>query len=125
MGYVASSIGVSGQSVPLKPHERRSSPRKVMVGVRARITVEGDIPLDADTLDLSNGGVSLTSGTPLNLGQECLVELGISVPEIASPPVLRAGVRYCARMRDGRYRIGMKFTFVSIEAAELLASVLV
>jgi hypothetical protein len=92
--------------------------------VRARIRIGEAQFLQADTIDLSSGGLSLTSTQPLNMGQECLIELGISVPEIATPPILRAGVRYCAQMRDGRYRVGMKFTFVSIEAAELLASVL-
>ncbi|HVY80319.1 MAG TPA: hypothetical protein VG994_05000 [Steroidobacteraceae bacterium] len=52
------------------------------------------------------------------------MELGISVPELAPPPPLRASVRYCARLREDQYRIGMKFTAVSVEAAELLVAVL-
>lgn len=103
--------------------DRRLSPRKVMQ-VLARVRVEGDTPLEALTADLSHHGVSITAPRRLNVGQECLVELGVSVPEIASPPVLRAEVCYCTRLREGVFRIGMKFTSVSIEAAELIVAVL-
>jgi PilZ domain len=103
--------------------DRRQSPRKVMQ-VQARVLLEADAPLQAQTVDLSHHGVSVTSPRQLNVGQECTVELGVSVPEIASPPVLRAGVCYCSRMREGEFRIGMKFTEVSIEAAELIVAVL-
>lgn len=103
--------------------DRRQSPRKVMQ-VQARVLLDGDAPLDAQTVDLSHHGVSITLSRQMNVGQECVVELGVSVPEIANPPVLRAGVCYCSRMRDGEFRIGMKFTEVSIEAAELIVAVL-
>lgn len=103
--------------------DRRISPRKVMQ-VLARVSVEGDAPLDVQTVDLSHHGVSITSSRQLNVGQECVVELGVSVPEIASPPALRAVVRYCSRMREGEFRIGMQFTSVSIEAAELIVATL-
>ena len=103
--------------------DRRVSPRKVMQ-VLARVRVEGDAPLDAQTVDLSHHGVSITSPHQLNVGQECIVELGISVPELASPPALRATVRYCSRLRESEFRIGMKFSSVSIEAAELIVAVL-
>ena len=43
---------------------------------------------------------------------------------LAAPPSLRASVRYCAQLGEGRFRIGMKFTAVSIEAAELLVEAL-
>jgi c-di-GMP-binding flagellar brake protein YcgR len=91
---------------------------------RARISIEGETPLETDTIDLSHGGLSITSRQPLNMGQECNIELGISVPELAAPPVLRAAVRYCVRLREGEYRIGLKFVFVSIEAAELIVAAL-
>ena len=103
--------------------DRRQSPRKI-IQVLARVLVDGDVPLDTQTVDLSHHGVSITSPRPLNVGQECIVELGVSVPEIAAPPVLRAGVCYCSRMREGEFRIGLKFTSVSIEAAELIVAVL-
>jgi hypothetical protein len=103
--------------------DRRVSPRKVMQ-VQARVRVEGVEPFDVQTADLSHHGVSITSSWQLNLGQECIVELGVSVPEIASPPALRGTVRYCSRMREGEFRIGLQFTSVSIEAAELIVAVL-
>jgi c-di-GMP-binding flagellar brake protein YcgR len=111
-------------SAELTGSDRRTSARKVM-RVEARISVPGSGALDAHTVDLSLGGVSITSLQQLDQGQECVVELGISAPEIAPAPALRARVRYCARLRDGQYRIGFKFSSVSIEAAELLVAVLV
>lgn len=110
-------------SFELTQIDRREKPRHV-IRVQARIRPDGNEPLDAHTVDLSAHGLSITSAHPLNLEQECDVELGISVPAPARPPELRASVRYCARLRDGEYRIGMKFTTVSIEAAELIVAAL-
>jgi len=103
--------------------ERREKPRQV-IRVQARICPAGDEPLDVHTVDLSSHGLAITSARALNLEQECNVEIGISVPELASPPSLRASVRYCARLHDGQFRIGLKFTSVSIEAAELIVAAL-
>jgi PilZ domain-containing protein len=91
--------------------------------VQARILVD-DEAIDANTVDLSAHGLAVTSTRQLNIDQECSVELGISVASLASPPMLRASVRYCAQLGEGRFRIGMKFTAVSIEAAELLVGAL-
>jgi len=110
-------------SFELTQIDRREKTRHVL-RVQVRIRPDGDVPLDAHTADLSAHGLSITSTHPLNVDQECDVELGISVPEPARPPALRASVRYCARLRDGEYRIGMKFTTVSIEAAELIVAAL-
>lgn len=120
MSYVESSGPIS---IGRAPADRRQSARKV-IRVLARVSVAGDAPLDVQTADLSHHGVSITSPCQLNMGQECIVELGVSVPEIARPPGLRAAVRYCSRMREGEFRIGLQFTSVSIEAAELIVAVL-
>jgi PilZ domain-containing protein len=103
--------------------ERREKKREV-IRVRARIAPDGESPLDVHTVDLSAHGLAITSARPLNVDQVCIVEIGISVPEIARPPALRASVRYCARLREDQFRIGMKFTDVSVEAAELIVAVL-
>ena len=124
MNFCEPSVNTSPASGELNPSDRRTSERKVM-RVQARISVPGEAPLDTSTVDLSLGGVSVTSSQQLDQGQECIVELGISVPEIASPPALRARVRYCARLPDAQYRIGFKFSSVSIEAAELIVAVLI
>jgi PilZ domain len=112
-----------GFSCEPSPAERREKPRGV-IRVKARICLDEDSPLEVDTIDLSANGLAITSKRPLNVDQECTVELGIGVPEIARPPTLRASVRYCARLREDKYRIGMKFTTVSVEAAELIVAVL-
>jgi hypothetical protein len=121
-GY-ESPLGVVVVWADFPANDRRATPRTA-IRVRARIMIEGETLLDVDTIDLSHGGVSITSKHPLNLGQNCIIELGVGVPEIASPPVLRAAVRYCARFKEGEYRIGLQFTFVSIEAAELIVAAL-
>jgi len=104
------------------PAERRVRDRSVL-RVQARILVDSEA-IEADTVDLSPHGVAVTSTHPLNIDQECGIELGISVASLATPPRLRASVRYCAQLAEGRFRIGMKFTAVSIEAAELIVEAL-
>ncbi len=122
MGY-ESSLVISVESIDFDPRERRAKSRKA-IRVRARITREGDVLFLADTIDLSQGGLSITSKQPLNLEQTCNVELASGVPGIANPPVLQGSVVYCARMREGEYRIGLRFTFVSSEAEALINAVL-
>jgi c-di-GMP-binding flagellar brake protein YcgR len=118
-----SSLVISVESTDFDPRERRVSLRKA-IRVRARITLEGETLFLADTIDLSHGGLSITSKHPLNLEQKCNVELATGVLEIAKPPVLQAEVVYCARLREDEYRIGLRFTFVSVEAEALIMAVL-
>jgi c-di-GMP-binding flagellar brake protein YcgR len=106
-------------SFELTQVDRREKPRHA-IQVQVRIRPEGDAPLEALTADLSAHGLAITAKRPLNVEQECSIELGISAPQTAHPASLRASVRYCARLRDDEYRIGMKFTDVSIEAAEAI-----
>ena len=104
------------------PSERRIRERSSL-RVQARIVVDGEA-IEADTVDLSPHGVAVTATHQLNIEQECSIELGISVASLAAPPKLSASVRYCAQLAEGRFRIGMKFTAVSIEAAELIVDAL-
>ena len=104
------------------PPERRVSTRSTL-RVQARILIDNET-LETYTSDLSPHGIAITSARPLNIGQECSIELGITIPPLAAPPSLRASVRYCARLNENRYRIGMKFTAVSIEAAEVIVDAL-
>jgi hypothetical protein len=110
------------QYSPPPPADRRSRER-ASLRVQARILVDGEA-IEADTVDLSPHGVAVTSPRQLNIDQECSIELGISVASLATPPRLRASVRYCAQLAEGRFRMGMKFTAVSIEAAELIVDAL-
>jgi hypothetical protein len=104
------------------PEERRDRERSVL-RVQARILVDNEA-IEADTMDLSPHGVAVTATRPLNIDQECSIELGITIASLVAPPMLRASVRYCAQLTEGRFRIGMKFTTVSIEAAELIVEAL-
>ncbi len=107
---------------PPRAEDRRTRER-ASLRVQARILVD-DEAIDADTIDLSPYGVAVTSTRPLNIDQDCGIELGITVASLVAPPKLRASVRYCAQLAEGRFRIGMKFTSVSIEAAELIVEAL-
>jgi c-di-GMP-binding flagellar brake protein YcgR len=122
MGY-ESPLVICVEPTDFAPHERRANSRKA-IRVRARITLEGEVLFLADTVDLSQGGLSITSKQPLNLEQKCNVEFATDVPGIAKPPVLQAEVVYCARLREDEYRIGLRFTFVSVEAEALIIAVL-
>jgi len=102
--------------------DRRTRERSVL-RVQARILVDNEA-IEADTIGLSPHGVAVTATRPLNIDQDCRIELGITVASLAAPPMLRASVRYCAQLAEGRFRIGMKFTTVSIEAAELIVRAL-
>jgi PilZ domain-containing protein len=104
------------------PEERRVRDRAVL-RVQARILVDNEA-IEADTVDLSPHGIAVSSARALNIDQECTIELGVSVAALAAPPMLRGSVRYCAQLAEGRFRVGMKFTTVSIEAAELLVEAL-
>jgi PilZ domain len=104
------------------PEERRVRDRAIL-RVQARILVDNEA-IEADTVDLSPHGIAVSSARALNIDQECTIELGVSVAALATPPMLRGSVRYCAQLAEGRFRIGMKFTTVSIEAAELLVEAL-
>lgn len=121
-GYLSFELA-SPDTVSMPSPERRDRQRRI-IRAQARICVDGQEQLDTHTVDLSPHGLAVTSTRPLNVDQECTVELGISMPEIARSPTLRASVRYCARLREDQFRIGMKFIAVSIEAAELLVAVL-
>jgi hypothetical protein len=104
------------------PADRRIRARSSL-RVQARVLIDGEA-IEVDTIDLSAHGVAVTSTRQLNIDQECSIELGISIASLAAPPRLRAAVRYCARLAEGRFRVGMKFTDVSIEAAELIVDAL-
>lgn len=105
------------------PEEERRIRERAVLRVQARILVDNEA-IEVDTVDLSPHGIAVSSTRPLNIDQECTIELGVSVALLAAPPVLRGSVRYCAQLAEGRFRIGMKFTTVSIEAAELLVEAL-
>ena len=113
----------SDRSPEDRPIEDRRDRERSVLRVQARILVDNEA-IEADTMDLSPHGVALTATRPLNIDQECSIELGITIASLVAPPMLRASVRYCAQLTEGRFRIGMKFTTVSIEAAELIVEAL-
>jgi len=110
-------------SIRVSPADRRDGQRKSL-RIQARICVDGEVQLDAHTIDLSHHGISVTAGRQLNEGVVCDVELGGPARVVAEPPALQAEVRYCVRLSNGQFRIGMRFISVSIEAAELILAVL-
>ena len=110
-------------AIRVSPAERRDGQRKSL-RVQARISVAGEAQLEAHTIDLSHHGISVTADRPLNEGVVCDVELGGPARVVADSPALQAEVRYCVRLSNGQFRMGMRFISVSIEAAELILAVL-
>jgi len=110
-------------SIRVSPADRRDGQRKSL-RVQARIRVDGETQLDAHTIDLFHHGISVTTGRQLNEGVVCDIELGGPARVVAEPPALQAEVRYCVRLSNGQFRIGIRFISVSIEAAELILAAL-
>jgi len=110
-------------AIRVPPAERRDGQRKSL-RIQARISIDGEVQLDAHTIDLSHHGISVTTGRQLNEGVVCDVELGGPARVVAQSPALQAEVRYCVPLQNGQFRIGMRFISVSIEAAELILAVL-
>jgi len=119
----AFSTGSWPLAIRVAPGDRRERQRKSL-RVQARICLDDASKVEAHTIDLSHHGVSITSPRPLNEGVGCTIELGGSASALAAPPALQAEVRYCTQLCDSQFRIGMRFTSVSIEAAELILAVL-
>jgi len=104
--------------------ERRAGLRRRMQ-VRARIsTASADEQLDAHTVDLSAGGVSLVCPQQLNPGLHCVVELGTGRPELSDPLTVRAAVCYCVGVAPGQFRVGLQFIDLSDADAQLIAAML-
>jgi c-di-GMP-binding flagellar brake protein YcgR len=103
--------------------ERRAKARKT-IRARTWLHVGRGNPLEASTVDLSYGGLCVTSNQPLSPGQECQVELDVHVPSDAPRRVLPSRVCHCAALRTGEYRIGLRFTSLAMEDAQLILAML-
>ena len=120
------AVNVALNRVP----DRRASLRR-SISVPARVSLVGGSPLDALTIDLSSDSANLVSTWQLNLGQDCLVEIGIGRPELLRPLTVRATVCYCvgtgpARYQRGalRFRTGLQFTGLSAGDRQTIAAIL-
>lgn len=89
--------------------ERRSGIRK-LVRLSATLEMEGAAPLAARTVEISQGGVALSSPLNLKPGGRCLIR--IALPAKTPQPLLavRAAVVYSVlSQRDGGFRVGVQF----------------
>jgi len=103
--------------------DRRESPRKVL-RVRARVGLPDETMVDARTVDLSSGGLSLTSSLQLKPDQECFVELELGAFGIESTPPIRTRVCYCVPFRASDFRTGVQFLQIDAAIAALIAAAL-
>lgn len=118
---------VRGQQPAVEPDNRRRDPRFTVPGglVRAPckpFQVDG-AELDARTLlfgvlpsffqqryellNLSKGGLAFESTWPVARGATLRLQLWL--PGEEGPLELTGETRWCARMRDGRFRVGVQF----------------
>lgn len=98
------------------PTERRAGQRRSVRG-RASVLCSSDRSFDADTVDISEGGVCLTSPVALQPGTLCRLNI-----EIHPTPVIHVSVSgrvcFCVEQHD-QYRVG----FQCSETPELAAAV--
>ena len=106
----------------LVPNRRASSFRTMQVA--ARVTVLGDAPLDTPTIDLSLGGVSLTSPRQFRPGVDCLVEIGIGRPELLQPLSLHTRVHRCLPVGPDHFRTRMHFVNLTSDGVRKLFAML-
>jgi len=123
MGRATGSADTGTISYEATAADRRVQRRKSL-SVPARIRVVGAGQLDAYTIDLSAGGVSVTAPLQFNAGQECVVEIGTGRTELVQPLCLEATVCYCIRVAPGSFRTGMQFKGLTSEATQRLAALL-
>ena len=83
--------------------------------------------MDAIAYDLSEGGLSLSTDYPLPIGTGVLLKFrllnkpGVSDDDSARKFEVHAESRYCTRLPDKSYRVGLRFMALSVMDREFIA----
>lgn len=122
-GRLQSNIDATRAAQDQGAAERRTSLRH-SVRLQADVTLPGDLTMVAHTLDMSTGGIALDVPYMLKFGQQCLIELDLSA--IGGPPwlQLRAEVRHCRQINEGRFLAGVQLVDPDPVFTELFAGML-
>jgi c-di-GMP-binding flagellar brake protein YcgR len=92
----------------------RISPRKVF-RCRAKLALDGKPSIDAWTIDISPGGMSLMLAEPTDPGQYCVIRFETTINGVPRSFSAIARSVYSVCSFTGQYRIG--FQFVQLSAA--------
>lgn len=98
-------------------NEQRKSERKVL-RVRARVAMEGEVPVSGRTSDLGANGVSINLPDPLLVGQTGQVSFDLLVDGNIVPISARVKALYCI-FSSGEFKVG--FQFLNLELAAMTA----
>jgi c-di-GMP-binding flagellar brake protein YcgR len=107
----------------LMKSEIRNFPRKIF-RCQAKLALSGTAPVQARTVDISLGGLSLVVPGQLHIGQTCDVEFeaplnGKTVRVIASGKVV-----YCIHGETDGFRIGLQFMQLDAAISKTLAELM-
>ena len=97
---------------------------RMMIRVRAKITVPGQSALLGHTVDLSRKGASITMPFELAPGQDCQIDLELQACGVTGVFQIPAQVRYCVRLGGNQFRAGVQFGETDAATSALLASIL-
>lgn len=100
---------------PSIPNERRVNPRQAVNG-RASVSCYPGLTFDAETVDISEGGICLTSPVALEPGTPCQLEVEIH-PEPVTHISVSGRVCFCIE-QAGHYRVGVQCS-ISFAAASV------
>jgi hypothetical protein len=116
-GRVIQSLGQNTSEGMSK--EFRTAPRKIL-RVRAILTgIEGSAPIEARTVDLSIGGLSITCNTQLMPGQRFKLSFDISSFDVRGSVVALVEVAYCLYAVD-QFKAGLKFVEIAPNCTTLV-----
>jgi c-di-GMP-binding flagellar brake protein YcgR len=106
-----------------RAEERRISPRKV-VSLRARVMLPDNTTLESHTVDLSRTGIGLVAPRMLQTEQDCKLLIDLSACGEAIELKLVARVCYCREQAPEKFRAGMHFIGLDVNAARLIEQLL-
>ena len=90
----------------------------------------GEKEMDAIAYDFSEGGASLSTDCPVPIGTGILLKFRLvnknvpSVDESARRFEIQAESRYCTRLKDNSYRVGLRFMNLSRSDREFISDCL-
>ena len=104
-------------------HNARLGQRIALRGA-AMLTLLDETRLEAETVDLSLGGICLHVGTPVRLAQLCAVRFDVA-EEGARRKILAMGqVVYCDADAPERFKAGIKFIKLDPQDVAVIAGLL-
>jgi hypothetical protein len=103
--------------------QTRSEVRKPLKK-RAQLSLARQAPIEAQTIDISLGGISLIASCPVPIGQACSVTFDVFFKDQSTKINLEGKVVYCLLKGMEGFRTGIRITQLDPEVVVYLHSVL-